>query len=111
MKNYSNWSDLNVLATKSMNKFGVFISNNLDTTPEDDKAWNAVVSRFIELFGMGTPEYFDYIAVALADGMIWFDTLEDAYIIFDIFNEEPVYSSGLFAALYCPIRGCINENT
>ena len=44
-------------------------------------------------------------------GMYFFEDGSEAVEFFNIFNNEPVYSSGIYAALYDESGNCLTENT
>lgn len=109
MKHY-NWNKLDEIVCKTLNKFGVHINYGLDGTPEDDKIHDFVLEELKKLYPDETI-YSDFWFAILSGGLLTFDTEEEAWTFYKIFEQELTDSSGIYACIYSPIEGCLTENT
>jgi hypothetical protein len=113
MKSY-NQHTVHELVTTHLGKYTVYVSNNLDfTNPEDDEVWNIVhTSVKNEMCDGKIGSLFSfYMSSILSSDLIEFDTEEEARKFYSIFEQVGVYSSSVFACIYSPTSGALNENT
>ena len=109
MQHY-NWNKLNEIACKALNKFGVHISYGLDDTLEDDKIARFVFTELRRLY-QDDSTYHEAVDSVIFSGLTTFDTEEEAWAFYKIFEQELTDSSGIYACIYSPTEGCLTENT
>ena len=104
-----NWSEINELAVKNSGKFGVYVSFGIDfSDSEDDKIWDFLSKEIKKKY---TKEFYFIISSIINSDLFLFDSEEECNDFFSMFNKKPVYSSGIYAGTYCPVRGAMDENT
>lgn len=107
---YRNWSEINALAVKQVGKFAVYVANNVDYDSEiDNKSWDYAVSQ-IRLKTDNEKSYYEISSGMIHGGLFFFESEEKADEFFNIFCNEITEKTGLYAAIYCPERGCLSEN-
>jgi hypothetical protein len=100
---YLTWCEIIKLAVMQSNEFAVYVSSGLDLDNDDDKKTLSVLKENL-------PE--DIINTFLLDtGIFLFDSEKEADDFYSKFELEHIYASSIYAALYCPKRGCLTENT
>ena len=105
-----NWNEADEIVCKTLGKFGVNISYGLDNTPEDDKIAEFVFAELRKLY----PDEIEYNNVSfnvVGGGLLVFDTEEEAWSFYRIFEQELTDSSSIYACIYSPTEGCLTENT
>jgi hypothetical protein len=109
MQHY-NWNKLDEIACKTLNKFGVHVAFGLDATPKDDKIAEFVWSEVRKMYPVDV-DYYNTASAIICGGLLTFDTEEDAWAFYKIFEQELTDSSGIYACIYSPTEGCLTENT
>jgi hypothetical protein len=105
-----NWNKSDEIVCKTLNMFGVHISFGLDDTPEDDKIAEFVWSEIKKLYPDVTSCH-NLIHDVISGGLLTFDTEKEAWDFYKIFEQELTDSSGIYACIYSPTKGCLTENT
>jgi len=106
------WCDMAELATKHMGKFSCYIGNGLSyNNPEEDAIWAFVQEELVKLYGDKTPKFYDYIGNVIQGGLFFFESEYEMMEFYHIFEQPLTDSSALYACTYCPINGCMTENT
>ena len=117
---YRPWHEIVKLAVKHIGKRAVYLSNGLEyQTKEEDVIWTFVQLELRKLYGISedTPAsqypvaYLNTIVNVLHSGIFFFESEKEQYKFFDIFNQEPVYASAIFACVYNEHGECEMENT
>jgi hypothetical protein len=109
MQHY-NWNKLDEIACKALNKYGVHIAYGLDDTPEDDKIAEFVCKEVRRLYA-DSATYHNFMSAIVCGGLLTFDTKEEAWAFYKIFEQELTDSSSIYACIYSPTEGCMTENT
>lgn len=107
---FANWCKQHELATKQKGKFSVYVNNGLDFET-DSAAWEFITGSFIKLFGERTKEYYEIAGNFVEGGLFFFETEEQAWEFYGIFEQELTDSSAVYACIYSPLTGCMTENT
>lgn len=108
---YFNWNEVNEIACKTLNKYGVHIKFDLDwTTAEDDKIDEFVRKELRKICPLDK-DFYDFLHATIAGGLLTFDTEAEARNFYKIFEQKLTNSSGIYACIYSPIEGCLTENT
>ena len=110
---FIDWNGVNALATRSAGKFSVFVSGGLEvlSDPKQDKVYEAISTGLDKLYGVEIFENYNAKLNLMNDGLYFFESEVGAWSFYKIFNEKPVYASGVYAAIYSHINGFIDENT
>lgn len=110
MKTYS-WHEIISLAVKQIGKPAVYISNGLEyDNPKDDEIWKFVQSEVKAIYGE-TNEFYNVMAGLVSSSMLVFDSEEEQYRFYRIFEQPLTYSSAVYACTYSPDGQCQTENT
>lgn len=105
------WNEIHSLAVKQMGKPAVYVGNGLDyTTPIDDEIWLFVQSEVKAIYGE-TNEFYDIMSALVGGSMFFFDTREEQYRFYRIFEQPLTDSSAIYACTYAPDGTCQTENT
>jgi hypothetical protein len=107
---FANWNEQHKLATIQKGKFSVYISNGLDFE-SDAVIWKFITDSLIKLYGERTKDYYDVVGNLVEGGLFFFDTEEQAWEFYGIFEQELTDSSNVYACIYSPVYGCMTENT
>jgi hypothetical protein len=107
---FANWNEQQELATKQKGKFSVYISNGLDFE-SDNVIWKFITDSLIGLYGERTKDYYDVVGNLIEGGLFFFENGDQAWEFYSIFTQELTDSSAVYACLYCPVAGCLTENT
>lgn len=105
-----NWNKTEEIACKAIGKFAVHVSFGLDATPEDDKIAQFVWGELRKLYP-DDASYYNFTHAVVNGGLLAFDTEEEAWAFYGIFDKELTDSSSIYACIYSPIEGCLTENT
>lgn len=107
---FVNWVKTNELAVKQVGQFAVYVSNGLDFDDEKDaKAWDFVLDYLKSAYTEA--ECYNYMGSIIDGGLFFFEIEEEAWKFYSVFEQPLTDSSGLYAAVFCPVRGCLTENT
>lgn len=105
-------TDVISLAVQQKNQAAVRIANHLSyECAEDDAVHDAALQGMAALFGNDTDEFHEAACGIAIGGVFFFPTMEEAVAFYSVFNQEPIYASGIFAELYDASGWCRAENT
>lgn len=109
------WHQVNEAAVAHLNKWSVYVSPHGDRPEEDDAvldhAWSKVQQFYNKYFINDNAEYHpSNIYSGACSFLVPFDTEELATEFYNIFTDEVLDSSCIYAALYEPSGKCITEN-
>ena len=102
---------INELACKADGRFAVYISNNLEFAEKEDKEIWEFVKDELNKIAPSEKDYYEYLFAVTANGMLFFDTKDEAWKFYKIFEAELTDSSAIYAAIYSPTEGGLTENT
>lgn len=109
---YADWNKQNELATKQVGKFSVYVRNGLQFDDNDIHIWSFIADQLQKMFGgIDSKDYLNYIGCLIDGGLFFFESSDKAFDFFLIFEQELTYSSAIYACVYSPIDGCLNDNT
>jgi len=109
---YVDWCDMAELATKKIGKFSCYISNGLSyDTPEEDAIWVFILEELKKLYGDKTPKFYEFVGNICNGGLFFFDSEYEMMEFYHIFAQPLTDSSAVYACTFCPINGCMTENT
>ena len=110
---FIDWNEVNSLATKSAGKFSVFIAGGLwmMDEPKEKEILNAIHNGLANLYGVETPETNNVKFNLMNSGLYLFESDVEAWNFYEIFSKKPVYASVVYASIYSPTEGCLDENT
>jgi hypothetical protein len=109
---FANWCKQHELATKQKGKFSVYVGNSLNMhCPKDVLIWEFITKSLINLYGERSEAYYDVIGGVIESGLFFFENGDQAWEFYSIFTQELTDSSAVYACLYCPVAGCLTENT
>ena len=105
-----NWNKVNELAVKQVGKPAVYVSFGLDFgKPEDEAIWAFVTATLSEMYDKQT--YLDLTGSIINSELIFFDTKEEQYRFYKIFEQPLTDSSPLYAVTYSRDGKTETENT
>jgi hypothetical protein len=102
---YMDWTRTNELAVKQKGQWSVYISNHLNYDDDDLHIWNTILNKCNPIMDIA-----DVYSI-MHGGLFFFNTEENMQEFFNIFNEDPIYSSGVYACSYDNLGNCLSENT
>ena len=106
-----NWTEINRLAVKQVGKPAVYVSNGLEyDTPNDEEIWKFVMSEVKAIYGE-TDEFYAIISGLVGGSLFFFDTEEEQYRFYRIFEQPLTDSSAVYACTYGADGQCQTENT
>lgn len=100
-------------ATKQSGKWAVETGFHLYYGGQDDKDDDAVSEAMRDSLksSYGYKRGIDFWNNIVSESIFFFDTEEEARKFYGLFFQSPIYSSGLYAALYSPKDGHLDCNT
>ena len=103
------WNQVLGLAVERVNRFCVFVSNSLDyKNLDEENLWQFLQEQVKAKY----PEnYWDYLSGTIGDGLFVFDSEQEAWRFYEIFESMPFYSSAFYAQIIAPNGTAITENT
>ena len=101
---YVDWHSANSLAVAQKGKPAVYLNNELNYDYDDPHIWETITDNLREKMG----DDFLYI---IHGGLFFFDTMKEAEEFFNVFNQNVVYASPIYAALYDQYGNGLTENT
>lgn len=105
------WNEVQSLAVKQMGKPAVYVGNGLEyDKPEDDETWKFIMAELKAIYGE-TDEFYNIMAGLVNGSMFFFDTKEEQYCFYRIFEQPLTDSSAVYACAYGPDGQCQTENT
>jgi hypothetical protein len=110
------WYAINEAAVAHVGKPAVYIANHISfEEPGDADIWSFVVESLKTMFGavgdQYTQEYLDVISQVIHGGLFFFETKEEQYAFYKIF-EQPLTESGpIYACTYSAEGKGETENT
>jgi hypothetical protein len=105
------WNEIHSLAVKQMGKPAVYVGNGLEyNTPEDDEIWKFVQSEVKAIYGE-TNEFYNVMSGLVSGSMFFFDSTEEQYRFYRIFEQPLTDSSAIYACTYDSDGQCQTENT
>lgn len=117
---FKHWHQILELATKQIGKPSVYISNGLEfITPKDESIWRFVQDEVQKLHGIEyngdvsvlTVDYRNTMSNILQGGLFFFETEEEQYKFYKIFEQELTDSSAIYACTFDRNGKCKTENT
>lgn len=105
------WTEVHSLAVKQVGKPAVYVSNGLEMTPEDDKIWEFVLTEMKSIYGDNTDEYYSIMAGLVSGGLFFFDTKDEQYRFYRVFEQPLTDSSAIYSCTYSADGACQTENT
>jgi len=96
--NYADWNATNSLAVSQKGKPAVYINNRLDFEGSHCFIWQTVMDSLKQK--MNGDEFYNSIPDLICGGLFFFDTMGEAREFFDIFTQNVVYDSPIYAQLY-----------
>lgn len=117
---FKQWHDVLGLATKQIGKPSVYINNGLEyNTPEDETIWFFIQSELASLYGVDAktctyrecPEFFDIRSNLIQGGLFFFESEEEQYKFYKIFEQPLTDSSAVYACTFNKNGECETENT
>lgn len=110
MKTYQ-WHEIISLAVKQIGKPAVYVSNGLVyNNPTDVEIWKFVQSEVKAMYGE-TKEFYNVMAVLGNGSTFFFDSEEEQYRFYRIFEQPLTDSSAVYACTYNADGVCERENT
>ncbi len=107
-----NWHEIVGLAVAQKGKPAVYVSNGLEyNKPEDDEIWKFVLEKCKNMFGEETDDYYAVMTHMIGGGLFFFDTEEQQYDFYRIFEQPLTDSSAIYACTYNAAGVCQTENT
>lgn len=104
------WNEVIKRAVKQTGKWACYVSNGLEYgSPRDDKIWRFVLDEFKSKFG--EDQFYSILPNLIGSDVFFFDTEEECYKFYEIFNQPLTDSSAIYAATYSPDGQCETENT
>lgn len=105
------WNEIQSLAVKQMGKPAVYIDNGLEyNKPQDDEIWKFIISEVKAIYDE-TDKFYDIMSGLVGGSMFFFDTEEDQYRFYRIFEQPLTDSSDVYACIYGSDGQCQTENT
>lgn len=106
------WNEINGLAVKQIGKPAVYVSNGLKyDSPEEDQIWEFVREEMKSIYGDGTDEFRAVLSGLINGGLFFFDTEEEQYRFYRVFEQPLTDSSAIYACTYNSDGECETENT
>ena len=103
------WHEVIKLAVKQIGKRAVYVSNDLSyDSPQDDKIWQFVIDEIKAKF---PDNAYNLLSGVTNSGLFFFDTEEEQYKFYDIFEQPLTDSSAIYASTYDADGECETENT
>ena len=104
------WNKVHELAVKQVGKPAVHISFGLDfNKPEDEAIWEFVTSTLKQMYDYET--YMNLTGSIINSELIFFDTEEEQYQFYKVFEQPLTDSSPLYAIAYSRDGETETENT
>lgn len=101
---FADWLDTNSLAVKQSGKWVCLVSNNLDISEDGAVAtWVFLVHWF--------DSDWDILDNLLQGGLFFFNTEEECYDFYKVFEQPLIDSSAIYACTFNPNGLCETENT
>lgn len=106
------WNETNSLAVKQIGKPAVYVSNGLEyDKPNDDQIWKFVLYEMKSIYGEDTNEFYDVLSGLINGGLFFFDSEEEQYRFYRVFEQPLTDSSAVYACTYASNGECETENT
>jgi hypothetical protein len=106
---YADWNSINSLAVAQKGKPAVYINNGLSFDDNDSHIWECVMESLKPK--MDKNEFLNLLSDLIHGGLFFFDTMEEAQEFLNIFNQNVVYASPIYAQLYDATGMGLTENT
>lgn len=106
---YVDWNSTNSLAVAQKGKSAVYIHNGLLFDDIDSHIWEYVMESLKSK--IDEDEFLNSLSSLIHGGLFFFDTMEEAQEFFNIFNQNVVYASPIYAQLYDSNGMGLTENT
>lgn len=106
---YVDWNATNSLAVAQKGKPAVYINNGLSFDSIDSHIWESVMESLKPK--MDKDEFYNSLSDLIHGGLFFFDTMEEAEEFFNVFNQNVVYASPIYAQLYDSTGMGLTENT
>ena len=106
---YVDWNSINSLAVAQKGKPAVYINNGLSFVGNDSYIWESVMESLKPK--IDEDEYLNSLSDLVNGGLFFFDTMEEAQKFFNVFNQNVVYASPIYAQLYDATGMGLTENT
>lgn len=111
MKSFQ-WHEVVALAVAQKGQPAVYVSNSLDfNDPQDFEIWKFVKEQCKELFVDGSEKFYIAMTAMVGSSLFFFDTVEEQYAFYRIFEHPAIDSSGIYACTYRADGVCLTENT
>ena len=106
------WHNIVGMAVAHKGKPAVYVNNGLDfDKSEDETIWEFVVEQCKAMFGDKTDEFHSVIVNMIGGGLFFFDTEEEQFAFYRIFEHPLTDSSAIYACTYDASGVCQTENT
>jgi hypothetical protein len=112
------WHNVLSLAVKQAGKWAVYVRNRLDNTPEDNKVWDDIRKAFEDMYGSSRTKENNFssdvdqaMLSMLLNGLVLFDTEDEMWKFYSVFERTLVDSSAVYACAFSPDGECLTENT
>ena len=103
------WNRIIKLAVKQVGKRAVYVNNGLEyKDPKDDEIWNVVIESITKLY---PDTWKNYVGDLIQSGLFFFDTEEEQYKFYKIFEQPLTDSSAIYAKTFDENGNCETENT
>lgn len=81
------------------------------TTYKTDELTGDLLNRTVaKALGYNEKSYYQITGGMIHGGLFFFESEQESDEFFNIFCNEVIEKTGLYAAIYCPERGCLSEN-
>ena len=106
------WDGICSLAVRQVGKPAVYVNNGLEHKDEkDDEIWDFIISSVRELYGKDSPRFYSVMGTLTAGGLFFFDSEEEQYEFYRIFEQPLTNSSAVYATTYGADGQGQTENT
>lgn len=106
------WNSTNQAAVAHVGKPAVYLANHLTFDNDgDNPLWEFVITEVQRLYGDGSAAYFEVISQVIHGGLFFFDTAEEQYEFYRIFEQTLTYAGPIYAITYAADGTCETENT
>lgn len=106
------WHEICAAATAHIGKPSVYVNNGLEyKDKEDDVIFTFVRDSMVEIYGHNTSEYYEVMTHLVVGGLFFFETEEEQYRFYRVFEQPLTDSSAIYACTYNANGECQTENT
>jgi hypothetical protein len=107
---YITWDEIKSMAVAHEGRLAVYVNNDVNFDDECEvRIWKQIIAE-VKKLSLGD-QCNTVIGGLICGGLFFFDTEEEQFKFYSIFEQDSIYGSPVYACTYDKCGKCITENT